>query len=119
VENRILSGQLGGLQNVGAKVGHRHYGRTGIKYKTLSYKRIKKKKKILVKAENFKVHSLAILCGRNPQYPRDSKCHEMDQNQKTSMQMEWMITGLQKSQKMENRTPPSQLGGLVGAKVEY
>jgi len=56
------SDRLGGLQSVGAKVERRHHGRTGIKYKTWSYKKMRrrrKKKKSLVKTENFKTQHSA------------------------------------------------------------
>jgi len=46
----------------------------------------------------------------------------MGQNQKTSMKNpRWTITGLQKSQRIENQTSPDHLDGFqnIGAKIEY
>jgi len=53
--NQTPPGHLGGLQNVDAKVGHQCH-RISIKYRTWSYKKTRKKKKSLVKVEDFKMH---------------------------------------------------------------
>jgi len=56
MENQI---SLASLQNVDAKIGHQHHRKRGIKNRTWPYKKTKRKKKIFVKVEDFKMHHSA------------------------------------------------------------
>jgi len=99
---------LNNLQKVSAKVGHEQQGRTGIKSRIWSYKKMKKKRKTLVKLEDFKV--LATLCGIEfaTKTSATSARFKMSQDgpESKGKHVNRMTTGLQKSQKMGNQTPP-------------